>query len=113
PLAHIQTSLMELLDRHMKRSHELLQEQRQRQEKFEKDIRDVVTRLETQRNANRSSPRGGQEFEDLVLAVVQERVNGGPYVCTKTGNVVGIRDACKVGDFVVRFTEESAWAGAA
>ena len=113
PLAYIQASLMDLLERHMKRSHDILQEQQQRQEKFEKDIRDVVTRLETQRLANRSSPRGGEQFEDLVLAIVQERVNGGPYVCTKTGNVVGIRDACKVGDFVVRFTEESAWAGAA
>jgi len=113
PLAHIHTSLSDLLERHMKRANELLQEQQQRQEKFEKELRDVVTRLETQRNANRSSPRGGQQFEDLVLAVVQDRVTGGPYVCTKTGNVVGIRDACKVGDFVVRFTDESAWAGAA
>ncbi len=111
PLAALRNTLTEMLDAHIKTSREMLVAQQQRQERFEKDIRDVVTRLETQRSSNRTTPRGGTVFEDDVEATVQDFVRGSPYVCSKTGNVVGIRDSCKVGDFVIRFTEESAWAG--
>jgi hypothetical protein len=97
----------------MKTSKELLHEQQQRQEQFEKDIRASVIRLETQKAANRSAPRGGTEFENQVFGAVKERVEHGPYLCTSTGNVYGIRPTCKVGDFVVRFSADSAWAGAA
>jgi hypothetical protein len=112
PLAHLRNSLGELLERHAKTSRELLEEQRGRQVVFEKDLRETVARIETQRAANRASPRGGADFEDRVLAAVRHRLGAGPYVCTKTGNVAGIRDTCRVGDFIVRFTDESAWAGA-
>jgi hypothetical protein len=111
PLAHLRNSLSELLEGHAKVSRDLLEEQRGRQVAFEKDLRETVARIETQRAANRTSPRGGTEFEDSVLAAVRHRLGTGPYVCTKTGNVAGIRDACRVGDFIVRFTDESAWAG--
>jgi hypothetical protein len=112
PLAHLRKSLAEILDQHAKTSNQLFQDQRLRQEAFEKELREAVARIETQRVANRTSPKGGFQFEDRVLGAVQDRLNNGPYVCTKTGNVVGIRDACKIGDFVVRFTDDSAWAGA-
>jgi hypothetical protein len=112
PLAHLRSSLTELLERHAKTSRDLLEEQRARQLAFEKDLRETVTRLETQRAANRTSPRGGVDFEDSALAAVRNRLGAGPYVCIKTGNVAGIRDTCRVGDFIVRFTDESAWAGA-
>jgi hypothetical protein len=112
PIAQLHTSLMELLTRHARASEDLLRQQQQRQDAFQKDIREVVTRIETQRTANRTSPRGGHEFEDLVLYAVKERLGAGPYVCAQTGCVIGSRPACKVGDFVVTFTEESAWAGA-
>ncbi len=112
PLAHLRKGLADILEQHIKTSHELLQDQRQRQDKFEKEIHEAITRLETQRRANRTSPKGGMQFEDDVFAVVQQRLSGGPYICTKTANVIGIRDGSKVGDFVVRFTDESAWAGA-
>jgi hypothetical protein len=112
PIALLRNSLTELLDQHMKTAGQLLEEQKQRQEQFETDIREAVVRLETQRSANRASPRGGTEFEDQVFAEVQARLAGGPYLCTSTGNVIGMREARKVGDFVVRFSDESAWAGA-
>ncbi len=112
PLAHLRNSLTELLERHAKTSRDLLEEQRGRQTVFEKDLRETVARLETQRAANRNSPRGGIDFEDSALTAVRARLGTGPYVCVKTGNVAGIRDTCRVGDFIVRFTDESAWAGA-
>ena len=113
PIALLKNSLTELLERHMKTSKELLHDQQQRQAQFEKDIRASVIRLETQKAANRSAPRGGTEFENQVFAAVKERVQHGPYLCHSTGNVYGIRPDSKVGDFVVRFTDESAWSGAA
>lgn len=111
PLAALKNALVEMLDAHIKSSREMMLAQQQRQERFEKDIRDVVTRLETQRTSNRTAPKGGIVFEDVVAATVQDLIRGSPYVCSKTGNVVGIRESCKVGDFVIRFTDESAWAG--
>jgi len=113
PLAHLRNSLGELLERHAKTSRDLLEEQRERQTAFETDLRETVARIETQRAANRGSPRGGLDFEDSVLDAVRNRLGTGPYVCSKTGNVAGIRDTCRVGDFIVRFTDESTWAGAA
>jgi hypothetical protein len=112
PLAHLRNTLIELLEGHAKTARDLLEAQRSRQIAFEKDLQDTVSRLETQRAANRSSPRGGLDFEDSALAAVRNRLGTGPYVCVKTGNVAGIRDTCRVGDFIVRFTDESAWAGA-
>lgn len=112
PLAHLRNTLIELLEGHAKTARDLLEDQRGRQIAFEKDLHETVSRLETQRAANRSSPRGGLDFEDSALTAVRDRLGTGPYVCVKTGNVAGIRDTCRVGDFIVRFTEESAWAGA-
>ena len=105
-------TLTNLLKEHSRSQAEALKEQQQRQEHFEKEVREVLARLESKRTYDQKSPRGGLEFEDAVVEFVTASVRGGPYMVEATGNTAGIRSRCKKGDLVVRFGEESAFAGA-
>jgi hypothetical protein len=111
PLGLLQNRLTELLETHVKSSAEMLHASAKRQEFFEKEIREAVTRIEVQRATRRVTAQGGNDFEDVAAAVVQDYLKNAPVVCARISNVVGIRDRCKVGDLCVRFTDESLWAG--
>jgi hypothetical protein len=112
PLAQLKHSVTELLKAQHQQSVDFLREEALRREIFEKQVLATVTKLETQRASNRNTPRGGVDFEAATAAAVRELLGRGPFLFTHTGNVTGIRLACKVGDFTVRFTDESKWAGA-
>ncbi len=111
PMAMMKASLTELLKDYAKTQQEALELQRQRQEKFESDVREALGRLEGRRDETAVSPRGGLNFQDAVTAFVSNAVQGAPCTVEDTGNTTGTRARCKVGDLVARFTEESAFAG--
>ncbi|MGH9891649.1 MAG: hypothetical protein ACREA0_06645 [bacterium] len=112
PVAIMTQALTMLLKEHTHTQRELLQRQEERQECFEKEAREVLVRLEAKRLQEQKSPRGGLEFEDAVVEFIAAAIHGAPCVVDVTGNTSGMRSRCKTGDAVVRFTAESAFAGA-
>ena len=69
--------------------------------------------METRRQGDAQSPRGGFDFEKAVTEVVVEAVRGAPILVEETGSTVGTRRNCKVGDLVLHYAPEHAFAGAA
>ena len=113
PMAVLKSALESLLKENARSQSEALEAQRERQEKFEKEVHSALVRLETRREQEQKAPRGGLTFQDAVSRFVHEAVKGGPYVAADTGSTPGSRRGCKVGDVVVRFTHESAFYGSA
>lgn len=112
PMAAIKSTLESLLTKHIKAQEEATKAREERQGEFERRMLEVAARLENQREADAMSPRGGDTFESAVCTFVEAAVRGGPYVTERSGGRVGIRKNSKKGDQVVRFTAESAFAGA-
>lgn len=110
PMAVLKSSLTTLLKQHSASQAELAQQQQERQSLFEKDIREALTRIETKRGQDQTTPRGGRDFEDEVTRFVNAATQGGPCVFSVVGATAGI-GRCKKGDAVLRFTAESAFAG--
>lgn len=113
PMAIMKTALTTLLKEHAVSQEEMLLAQQERQERFEKEVREAVTRMETKRLQDQKTPRGGFDFEDAVTDFLTATVRGAPCVVDVTGNNAGSVSRCKKGDAVVRFTAESAFAGSA
>jgi hypothetical protein len=113
PMAIMKTTLTALLKEHASTQSALLTQQTERQQKFETEIRDALARLETKRTIDQTTPRGGLDFEDAVVAFVAAAVQGAPCVVEASGNAPGAISRCKKGDLVVRFTAESAFSGTA
>jgi hypothetical protein len=111
-MAIMKQTLTTLLKEHSRSQAELLKMQQERQERFENEVRDALVRLESKRAQDQKSPRAGFDFEDAVIEFVTSAVRGAPCVVEATGNTAGLRNRCKKGDLVVRFTEESAFEGA-
>lgn len=112
PMAIMKASLTTLLSEHATQQAAVFEQQEERQKKFEAEVRDALTRLETKRNIDQKTPRGGLDFEEAVVAFVGAAVSGGPCVVDASGNSKGVL-ARKTGDAVVRFTSESAFVGSA
>lgn len=112
PVAVLRSSLTTLLESHAKAQAERFVAFDERQGKIEQYLRDSVARLEERRRGDATSARGGASFEDAVVGFVQRAVQGAPVLVDRTGATVGSRPHCKVGDQVLRFTSESAFAGA-
>jgi hypothetical protein len=108
----MKTTLTSLLKENAASQDDLLRRQQDRQEKFEKEVRDALSRLETRRAHEQKSPRGGFQFEDALVNFVTAAVQGAPCVVEATGNSAGALSRCKKGDVVVRFTSESAFENA-
>ena len=104
-------TLTTLLKEHSRSQAEVLKLHQERQERFEKEIRDALVRLESKRAQDQNSPRAGFDFEDAVVEFVLGAVRGAPCIVEATGNNAGLRTRCKKGDLVVRFTQESAFEG--
>jgi hypothetical protein len=95
-------TLTTLLTEHSRSQAELLKAQQERQERFEKEVREALVRLESRRAQERLSPRAGFEFEDTVVEFIARAVRGAPCIVEATGNTPGLRTRCKKGDLVVR-----------
>ena len=113
PMASLKLSLARTLKEHADNQRELLERQQDRQDRLDRDIREALARLETRREKDKQSPRGGLDFEDTVIEFLSAAVEASPCVVDATGSTTGLRQRCKVGDAVVRFTAESAFDGAA
>jgi hypothetical protein len=113
PLAVIEASLRAVLEKQSLGLDAFQKDQRARQDQLEKEVREALARIETRRTDNACSPRGGIDFEKAVSAVVASTVRGAPILVEETGATVGARRGCKVGDVVLRYTAEHAFAGAA
>jgi len=111
PMAMLKSSLTTLLEQQSVNQAEVAKEQQERQTQFEKEVREALTRIETKRAQDQTSPRGGIDFEDEVTRFVNAATLGGPYVFSVVGTTPGV-GRCKKGDAVLRFTAESAFANA-
>lgn len=113
PMAVLKSALESLLREQAQTQQELMEAQRRRQEQFEKEVNSALARLETRKEQEQKSTRGGLTFQQAASRFVHEALRGGPYVTQDTGNTTGSQRGCKVGDVLVRFTKESAFAGSA
>lgn len=113
PMAVLKTALTTLLQTHAKSQQEAMKAFQERQTKLDTEIREALARLEERKRGDAKSTRGGFTFQDAVVSFVTQAVVGAPVVVDVTGNSTGARPNCRVGDQVVRFNAESAFAGAA
>jgi hypothetical protein len=111
PLGAVKKTMETMLEAHGQTQKQLLEAHQERQKELEVLIRETVVRLEARKDAEAVSPRGGTTFEGAVVAFVEDAVRGGTYVVEATGNTTGKCRGRKVGDAVIEFTEESAYAG--
>ncbi|MCC7383253.1 MAG: hypothetical protein IT384_15560 [Deltaproteobacteria bacterium] len=111
PMALLKASLTKLLEEQSTAQLALAKRQEERQLQFEKEVREALVRIETRRTQDQKTTRGGLVFEDAVLAFVRSATQGAPCVFEATGATAGVGRS-KKGDGVLRFTEESAFAGA-
>lgn len=111
PLEILKTSLTKLLQEQASNQAAAAKQQQERQVAFEKEVREALARIETKRTQDQKSTRGGLDFEDAVFAFVKAATQGAPCVLDSTGATAGV-GRCKKGDAVLRFTAESAFAGA-
>lgn len=111
PMASFRRTLEELLDGRLRRQEERLAEVQRAQTDFHTEVQAAVARIETKRKEDARSTHGGLDFEDEVLRFASRVVPAGVCTVEATGSTVGYRPNCKVGDVVVRFGEESAFAG--
>jgi hypothetical protein len=111
PMAILKTTLTSLLKEQGAATVASLERQAQRQTAFEKEVREVLARIETKRTQDQKSPRGGYAFETSALDFIDAAIRGAPCVFDVTTNTVGHVDRCKKGDATARFTGESAFGG--
>jgi hypothetical protein len=111
PMSILKGSLTKLLKEQAAVQIDLATRQEQRQAQFEKEVREALARIETRRTQDQKTTRGGFDFEDAVAAFVRAATQGAPCIFDVTGTMSGV-GRCKKGDAVLRFTEESAFAGA-
>lgn len=111
PLGKIQRTLGKMIEKHMEDNKELLHEADKRQQDFEKEIREAIARFEQSRKEAERTTFGGLEFEDAAFAFIHDALEGGPYIVEATGNTPGLIRNSKIGDVVVRFAGEHAFAG--
>jgi hypothetical protein len=111
PMAILKASLTRLLQEQASTQLDLAKSQEERQSRFEKEVREALARIETKRTQDLKTTRGDLDFEDAVLSFVRVATQGAPCVFDLTGATAGV-GRCKKGDAVLRFTTESAFAGA-
>lgn len=111
PLAILKDSLTKVLREQAEAQLDVAKRQEERQASFEKEVREALARIETKRTQDQKTPRGGLDFEDAVTSFVRAATQGNTCIFEVTGATAGV-GRCKKGDAVLRFTEESAFAGA-
>jgi hypothetical protein len=111
PMALLKASLTKLLQEQSTTQLTLAKRQEERQLQFEKEVREALVRMETKRTQDLKTTRGGLDFEDAVVSFLRAATQGAPCLFEATGSTSGVGRSRK-GDAVVRFTDESAFAGA-
>jgi hypothetical protein len=111
PLALIQLALSERLEGFAKTQREQLEALHKQNAEHQQGVRAAVERLETKRNEQRRSPRGGDIFEDTVICFVQHAIGHG-YLVENTSKHTGSIERRKQGDAVIHFSPEHAFHGA-
>lgn len=111
PMFVLKSSLTRLLQEQATAQTELAKQHEARQAQFEKEVREALSRIETKRTQDQKTTRGGFDFEDAVIAFVRVATQGAPCLFDVTGATAGV-GRCKKGDAILRFTDESAFAGA-
>ena len=111
PMAILKASLTKLLQEQAATQNEMAKQQESRQSQFEKEVREALVRIETKRTQDQKTTRGGLDFEDAVTCFVRTATQGAPCIFDVTAATAGV-GRCKKGDAVLRFTGESAFAGA-
>jgi hypothetical protein len=107
PLAAIRRAVEEMLDKHGQVQRTFFDEHEKRYRELANLVQEAVVR----KQAEAQSPRGGATFEKAVVEFAERVTRGGQYIVETTGNTVGRRSRSKVGDAVISFAEESAFAG--
>jgi hypothetical protein len=113
PLGIVRKTLEELLEQRLGRHDQRLEALQKAQAEFQLELCTAVARLETRKNERAGNPQGGDDFEGRVLEFLTHASPTGACVVEATGSTAGAIKGCKVGDAVVRFTEESAFFGSA
>ena len=113
PFAGIKSTLTGLLREHFRVQQEGMTASEATLRTLGQDLRMAVERLDTRKRHDAQSPRGGVEFEEQVTSFVQRTFVGSGMTVEATRNTQGDFGRRKVGDIVARFTEESAYVGAA
>ncbi len=112
PLAIIKTSLTTLLSEHMKTMEERLEAERKENTEHRRLMQESIQRIEARRREEARSSRGGAPFEEAVAAFAQRMIGASGYVVDSVGDTTGLRPNCKVGDVVIGFPREHAFAEA-
>lgn len=113
PLSTVKRTLEDMLSERLHAQKERFDQLQGSNEQLHKEIREAVARIETRRHENARAPRGGTDFEFEALAFAQRITPTGICTFEATGNTIGRRPRCKIGDAVIRFSAESAFAGSA
>ena len=111
PLGSMKAALEAMLEKEGHSAKEFREKQEQRQRDLEVLIRDALARFEAKKQHDANSAHGGATFEESVVQFVADAASGNSYVVEATGGAPGNIPRSKVGDVVVHFTNESAFAG--
>src|SRR3569623_168692 len=90
---------------------EVARRQEERQIRLETDVRVALERFETRRELQQQGTRAGLDFEEAVVSFVAAATRSAPCIFDFTGATAGV-GRCKKGDAGLRFTSDSAYAGA-
>lgn len=112
PLATLQTTIEKLIGDHVQKQTHFAEQQQVRQTAFEKEVREALARMETRKSEALRTARGGRDFEDAAMDFVERVTRGLACTFEATGSTKGVVGSSKKGDGLVRFTDESAYAGA-
>ncbi len=111
PLAVVRDSLVRLLTEATEEQRRTAKESRTSQEQFQHQVIEFLTEARARRGERDRSPAAGRDFEAALLDFVASSVAGAPIACDPCGTRTGAVSGRKVGDIVLRFTDESAYAG--
>ena len=111
-LAPLKRTIEELLVRHQQQQMAVLEEQRGKQATFEREIREVVTRMQERKDALSRGIKAGKDFEETVFRCTSALLGGGPYEVDFTAHTPAPGTRRKQGDVVVTFNADSAYRGA-
>lgn len=112
-LGGIKTALVTLIEAQGKAQLAALDALDARQRQEATATRETLARIEERRRGDARSPRGGTAFEAALGGILRELLSAAPVTLDATGGRVGARSGCKVGDYVVKYTAESIYAGSA
>lgn len=113
PLAVVRDSLVKLLTDAAEEQRRMAVESRTSQQAFQARVIEFLSEARARQNERDRGPRGGRDFEEALTEFVASAVGTAPVVCDPCGTRTGALPGRKTGDVVLRFTQESAYAGAA